>query len=132
MNLAKTRARLAAPLLIVLTAGLAFGADEKKVAAETKEGDTVQTPFGPAKKQAPAPKPATRPVTAKPLVEVSVEGDTYTFTRQTPFGAQSWKRPKAELSSAEKKLIADQDEWEKHESEQAKPEPPAAPAKPQS
>jgi hypothetical protein len=133
MNLASIpRARHAVPLLLLI-AGLAFGAEEKKAESEAKEGETVQTPFGPAKKQEAAPKPAPRAITSKPLVDVSLQGDTYTFTRQTPFGAQSWKRAKADLSDAEKKLIADQEAWEKHEAEEAKPEPkPAAPPKSQS
>ncbi len=120
-------------ILMALTAVLAFGAEaEKEKKAKTSDSsDTVQTPFGPAKKQAPAPKAAPRRITSKPLVEVSSDGDTYSFSRQTPFGAQTWKRAKAELSSDEKKLIADQEEWEKYQAEHAKPEP--APAeKPQS
>ena len=112
-------------LFVILTAALAFAAEEKKTPA--KEGETVQTPFGPARKQEAAPKPAPRAITAKPLVDVAIDGDTYTFTRQTPFGSQSWKRSKAELSSDEKKLIDDQEAWEEYQAEHAKPEPAPAP-----
>ena len=119
-------------MLAALSAILAFGAEAEKDKAAKKSdpGETVQTPFGPVKKQDPAPKPAPRPVTAKPLVDTSLDGDTYTFTRQTPFGDQSWKRAKSDLSSDEKKLIEAQEAWEKQEAESAKPEPPAE--KPQS
>lgn len=120
-------------VLTILTAALAFGAEaeKEKSAEKSSSGDTVQTPFGPAKKQAPAAKPAPRRITSKPLVDVSIDGDTYTFTRQTPFGAQTWKRAQADLSADEKKLIADQEEWEKLEAEKAEPKPAPA-SKPQS
>jgi hypothetical protein len=122
-------------LLTALAATLVFGAEGKKDKESPKSdsSETVQTPFGRVKKRAPEPKPEPRPITAKPLTEVTVEGDTYTFKRQTPFGTQSWKRAKADLSADEKKLIADQEAWEEHEAESAKPEPEPAPAqKPQS
>ena len=120
-------------ILMTLTAALALGAEAEKDkgAQKSDSGDTVQTPFGPAKKKAPAPKPPPRAITSKPLVDVSLDGDTYTFKRQTPFGSQTWKRAKADLSADEKKLIADQDAWEAHEAEKAKPAAPPAP-KPQS
>ena len=122
-------------MLVTLSAVLAFGAeaDKDKPADTAFSGDTVQTPFGPAKKQTAAPKPAVRRTASKPLVDVALEGDTYTFTRQTPFGSQTWKRATADLSADEKKLIADQEEWDAHKAEQAKPKAAPAPTeKPQS
>jgi hypothetical protein len=115
-------------MLMTLAASLAFGAEAEKdkPAQKSDSGETVQTPFGPVKKQAAQPKPEPRPVASKPLVDISLDGDTYTFTRQTPFGAQSWKRAKADLSSDEKKLIEQQEAWEKQEAEKPKPEPAAA------
>jgi hypothetical protein len=115
-------------MLITLTAALAIGAEGDKDKTAKSDGDTVQTPFGPAKKQTEAPPPPPPASTAKPLVDVKLNGDTYTFSRQTPFGAQSWKRAKAELSSDEKKLVEAHEAWEEKKAEKAEP----APAKPQS
>jgi hypothetical protein len=109
-------------LLMTLTAALAIGAEGDKKPANS-DGDTVQTPFGPAKKNTAAPQPPPPPSTAKPLVDVKLDGDTYTFSRQTPFGSQSWKRAKSELSSDEKKLVDAHEAWEKKQAEKAKPEP---------
>jgi hypothetical protein len=119
-------------MLMALAASLSFGAEaeKEKPAKKSDSGETVQTPFGRVKKQAAQPKPAPRASAAKPLVDISVDGDVYTFTRQTPFGAQSWKRAKADLSADEHKLIEAQEAWEKQEAEKAKPEPAPEP-KPQ-
>ncbi len=118
-------------MMITLTAALALGAEPEKKSAEN-DSETVQTPFGPAKKQTATPQPPPPPSTAKPLVDVKLDGDTYTFARQTPFGSQSWKRAKADLSADEKKLVQAHEAWEKRQkSEQAKSEPADA-EKPQS
>lgn len=109
-------------MLMTLTAALAIGAEGDKKPAES-EGDTVQTPFGPAKRQTEAPQPPPPASTAKPLVDVKLVGDTYTFSRKTPFGSQSWKRGKAELSSDEKKLVEAHEAWAEKQAEKAKPEP---------
>lgn len=113
-------------MLMTLTAALAIGAEGDKKPAKS-DGDTVQTPFGPAKRQSTAPKPPPPPSTAKPLVDVKLDGDTYTFSRQTPFGSQRWKRAKSKLSADEKKLIEAHEAWQKKQAEDAKPEPPEKP-----
>ena len=120
-------------MLIALTAALAFGAegDKDKAAKSSDSGDTVQTPFGPAKKNTAAPQPPPPPSTAKPLVDVSLDGDTYTFSRQTPFGSQSWKRAKADLSADEKKLVQAHETWQKTQASKTEPKSEPA-AKPQS
>ena len=41
----------------------------------------------------------------KPDFEAVEEGDTVRFTRSTPFGVQSWKKKKTELSATEKKAL---------------------------
>ena len=114
-------------ILMTLSAVLAFGAEGDKKPAKS-DGETVQTPFGPAKKQTAAPQPPPPASTAKPLVDVKLDGGTYTFSRQTPFGAQSWKRAESELSPDEKKLVEAHEAWEKKQAKKAESEP----AKPQS
>lgn len=81
------------------------GETGKEKTAREADDDTVQTPFGPAKRAKPRPAPTAAQRAAKPLVKVEEDGDTFTFTRQTPFGTQTWKRERADLSAAEKQLI---------------------------
>lgn len=69
------------------------------------EEETVLTPFGRVKKQAPAPTPKPRPGAARSMVDVEIVNGVATFKRKTPFGVQSWKRPMDQLSADEKKLI---------------------------
>jgi hypothetical protein len=96
--------------ILALTAALGASAAAKSPQDEDKakkqESDTVQTPFGPARKSTtpPPPKPTTK---AKPLVEIDQKGDLYTFRRKTPFGEQRWTRLRSELSDVEKQLIKD-------------------------
>ena len=115
----KTLSSFLAAVLLTLcfvSTGLAKGPAEKE-----KESETVQTPFGPAKKRNVEPKKA--PASKGPsMTAVKVEGDTATFSRRTPFGVQSWKRKLSELSDAEKKLIEEAEA-------SAKPAPKAEPEK---
>ena len=110
-------------MLIALTAAVALGAEGDKKKSAESDGDTVQTPFGPAKRQQAAPQPPPPPSSAKPLVDVKLDGDTYTFSRQTPFGAQSWKRAKSDLSAQEKKLVEAHEAWEDKQTEKSEKEP---------
>lgn len=94
---------------------------------QAKEGETVQTPFGPAKKRSAesAPKPAKGPS----MVDVKIEGDTAKFSRKTPFGVQSWTRKLSELSAAEKELVEEAEQASKPApaKEDAKKDASAAP-----
>ncbi len=137
-------------LLLTLLAAPALCTDQKKDApkpAEAKE-ETVMTPFGPVKRQAPQPKPEARPAdsgdgdtvqtpfgrvkkqappaqneprrASSSLVDVEVSDGVATFKRQTPFGVQSWKKPLNELSAAEKQML--DDSLESEAAPAAKPE----------
>jgi len=96
--------------ILALSAALGASASAKSPQDEGKakkeEVETVQTPFGPARKSTtpPPPKPTRR---ARPLVEIDQEGDLYTFRRKTPFGEQRWTRLSSDLSDVEKQLIKD-------------------------
>ncbi len=99
-------------LIAVLLALPALGAEpqtEKKSEspAAASEEETVQTPFGRVKKQAPAPKPEPRPGAVAAMVDVEIADGVATFKRKTPFGVQSWKRPLDQLSADEKTLLED-------------------------
>ena len=108
---------LAAALLL---SGLVSAALAKGPAQKEEKSDTVQTPFGPAKKRDVEPKKA--PVSKGPsMTAVKVEGETATFSRKTPFGVQSWKRKLSELSAAEKKLLEEAEASAKPDSK-AEPE----------
>lgn len=120
-------------LLMMLLSVPAFGADPARKAAEPAEDpaaeaaqdeETVQTPFGRVKKQAPAPRPKPKPGATAAMVTVVVTDGVATFKRQTPFGVQSWKTPVDELSPAEKTLLEDSQAVAKPA---AKPAPAPAP-----
>ena len=102
---------------------------EAAPAAAEAEGGTVLTPFGPAKKQAPAPKSQPRPRAAASMVDVQVVDGVATFKRQTPFGVQSWTRPMDQLSADEKKLLEESREAAKPSAQPAAPSSPAPAAK---
>jgi hypothetical protein len=91
--------------LIVLAAGVAVakvGDDDKK---ETAKQEYKQTPFGKvAKTKAAAPPAVTK---KKSNIAVSVDGDSITFSRPTPFGAQRWTRKRDALNSHEKQWLSD-------------------------
>lgn len=72
--------------------------------AEEPEKKMVNTPFGPAPRTDPAAAPKPRKK-APSGVAVKQEGDSYRFSRKTPFGVQTWTRAKADLSAAEKSFI---------------------------
>ena len=93
----------------LLLAGSVVGEDGEK---KSTEQEYKSTPFGKvAKKKTPPPAPA---VKKKSNVRVSVEGDSITFSRPTPFGAQRWTSKRAELNVHEKQWLAD------HEASSAK------------
>ncbi len=91
--------------LIVMAAGVAVakvGEDEKK---ETAKQEYKQTPFGKVQKtKAALPPPVTK---RKSNVAVSVDGDSITFSRPTPFGAQRWTRKRDALNTNEKQWLSD-------------------------
>lgn len=120
--------------LFLLTAALALttaisAAERPRAAAESEPGgekpETVQTPFGPARKAPPSAKPKPKPKSSvKPLVDVEVRGDVALFRRATPFGSQNWTKPLAELTDVEKKFL---EESRKASAQAAKQRPsPAA------
>ena len=91
--------------LTVMAAGVAVakvGVDDKK---ETSKQEYKQTPFGKvAKTKAAAPAAVTK---RKSNIAVSVDGDSITFSRPTPFGAQRWTRKRDALNSNEKQWLSD-------------------------
>lgn len=108
----------AALLLIASPLAAKQPPDEK-----AKDGETVQTPFGPAKKR--TAEPPSKRSKGPSMVDVKIEGDQATFSRKTPFGVQRWTRKVSELSSAEKALVEEAREAAKPDSPAKKDEAPA-------
>lgn len=86
----------------------AFGQDEPKKqspasgqqpAAEGK----LSTPFGVAKTSKPAVAQA-KPKKVRPNWQIEKTGDSFKFTKKTPFGPSSWTRTEAELSADERSV----------------------------
>ena len=92
-------------VLSLAVALAAFGQEQprKKAAASAEkpaaEG-TLSTPFGVAKTTKSVAKAQPRKV--RQDWQVEKDGDSFKFTKKTPFGASSWNRAEAELTADER------------------------------
>ena len=90
-------------LLATLFSVAPLFAQSESSESDAKDEDRVSTPFGSVKKDKDA-KPVPRP-SIDPNLDVEADGDKFTFTRKTPFGAQKWTKARSELSDAEQALV---------------------------
>ena len=86
----------------------AASADKEKTSTETAkethgEGDR-RTPFGRTKAPEKRAETASSP-SSSPFVEVEEKGDTVVFKRRTPFGGQTWKKKRSELTPQEQEML---------------------------
>ncbi len=82
------------------------GKQDKESASEPdlKKGEYLEkTPFGTVKRR-PA-NVATDKFAGTRNIEVEENGDVITFRRATPFGKQTWKRKRSELSAFDKRVL---------------------------
>ncbi len=93
-------------VLSLALAAAAFGQDapKKKAAASEKrpaaEG-RLNTPFGVAK-TTEQPVAKAKPKKVRQDWQVEKEGESFKFSKKTPFGPSSWTRTEAELSADER------------------------------
>ncbi len=86
----------------------AASAESKKTSAEEAKKSSAQggrrTPFG-WKKAAEKAEETPPPPASSAFVEVEEQGDTIVFKRRTPFGRQSWRKKRSELTSQEQEML---------------------------
>jgi type IV secretory pathway VirB10-like protein len=73
--------------------------------AAKSDHEMKQTPFGPVEAK-PAEPPPTMELSDDPMLKAEELGDLVIFRRKTPFGYQTWKKKKTELTADERKLLA--------------------------
>jgi len=83
----------------------AFGQEQprKKAAASDEKSaaeGTLSTPFGVAKTTEPVAK--AKPKKVLQDWQVEKDGDSFKFTKKTPFGPSSWNRTETELTADER------------------------------
>jgi hypothetical protein len=75
---------------------------DKNESSET----TLSTPFGKAKiDRSKLSKPAPKPTKIRPDLVVEMAGDSFKFSKKTPFGTNAWTRTEAELSTQERAIV---------------------------
>ena len=86
----------------------AASAESKKTSGEEAKKSAVQggrrTPFG-WKKAAEKAEETPPPPASSSFVEVEEQGDTIVFKRRTPFGRQSWRKKRSDLTPQEQEML---------------------------
>jgi len=73
-------------------------------AKETHGDGDRRTPFGRTKSPEKRTETASSP-SSSPFVEVEEKGDKIVFKRRTPFGGQTWKKKRSELTPQEQEML---------------------------
>lgn len=95
-------------VLGVLLAAAAFAQPKTEAKPDEKDSSetTLATPFGTAKiDRSKIAKPAPKPTRIRADLDVEMAGDSFKFSKKTPFGTNTWTRTEAELSEQERAIV---------------------------
>jgi hypothetical protein len=79
---------------------------ESKSDKDQSSETTLSTPFGKARiDRSKLSKPAPKPTRIRLDLDVEMAGDSFKFSKKTPFGTNTWTRTEAELSTQERAIV---------------------------
>ncbi|MDA1312031.1 MAG: hypothetical protein O2968_01735 [Acidobacteria bacterium] len=79
-------------------------AASKDKAKQVPKKETQRTPFGETKR-VPTTADTAPAAATSPYIEVEEKGDTIVFQRRSPFGLQTWRKKRSELTPEDEEML---------------------------
>lgn len=79
-------------------------AASKDKAKQAPKKETQRTPFGETKR-VPTTADTAPAAATSPYIEVEEKGDTIVFQRRSPFGLQTWRKKRSELTPEDEEML---------------------------